>query len=78
MTVRWERQFKNSDSLWAYSGAGEIGFVVPRDDGSVVWQINGVSMRWIGKGRGETRSIRTAKIALERNWNKWLKTFNLS
>lgn len=76
--VTWKRSFKDSDSLFAYSGRGRIGMVVPRDDGSVAWQIDAVSMRWIGKGYGETRSVRTAKIALERNWTKWLKTFNLS
>ena len=78
MSIRWERQFDNG--WYAYSGLnwrGCIGFVVPRDDGSVAWQINAVSMRYIGRGYGETRSVRTAKIALERNWNRWLKHFDL-
>jgi hypothetical protein len=79
MTIRWERQF--DDGWFAYSGPtwrSNIGMVVPRDDGTVAWQIDAVSMSRIGKGYGETRSVRTAKLALERNWNKWLKTFNLS
>lgn len=81
MTIRWERQF---DDCWsAYSGPDWrscIGFVVPRDDGTVAWQMDGINMRYVRKGKsfGETRSVRTAKIALERNWNKWLKAFNLS
>lgn len=82
MTIRWERQF--GDGWFAYSGPtwrSNIGMVVPRDDGTVAWQIDAVSMSRVGrfaKGYGETRSVRTAKLALERNWTKWLKTFNLS
>ena len=78
--VTWKRLFKNSDSLFAYSGRGQVGFVVPRDDGTVAWQMDGINMRYVRKGKsfGETRSVRTAKIALERNWIKWLKTFELS
>lgn len=78
MTIRWERKF---DDCWiAYSGLNwrsKIGFVSPRDDGSVAWQIDGVSMSYIGKGYGETRSVRSAKAAIERNWERWLHTFNL-
>jgi hypothetical protein len=76
MTIHWEQRF--GDSLFAYSGRGCIGMVVPRDDGSVAWQIDSVSMRYIGQGFGETRSVRTAKIAVERNWDRWLKHFDLS
>lgn len=77
MKLRWNRDFKNSDSEFAYCGDGMVGMVVPRDDGSVVWQIDAVSMRYIGKGYGETRSVKTAKIALQRNWDRWLKLFEL-
>ena len=78
MSIRWELRF--GDCWTAYAGPNwrsKIGIVVPRDDGSIAWQIDGVSMSYIAKGYGETRSVRSAKIALERNWTKWLKAFNL-
>lgn len=79
MSIRWERKFNGG--WFAYSGPNwrsHIGFVSPRDDGSVAWQINGVSMDYIGKGYGETRSVRSAKAAIERNWERWLHAFNLT
>lgn len=67
-------------SFYAFSGQGDgmVGMVVTRMDGSIGWRIDAVSMRHIGKGYGETRSVKTAKLALERDWQRWLKMFDLT
>jgi len=49
-----------------------IGTVLVRTDGSIVWYVDGVTTKWICKGRGETTTIRAGKEALTRSWKRWL------
>lgn len=71
MPLRWSID-RDGDTVAAYTGSIRVGTVIARTDGSVVWQIDAVSMRWIAKGFGETTSIAAGKRALARAWSKWL------
>lgn len=70
--LRWE---KNN---WAYSGQLVVGMVGRRADGSIWYTANSaVDMRYIAKGRGEVKSIKSAKRAVEHAWARWLEVADL-
>jgi hypothetical protein len=52
-----------------------VGSVIEREPGDVVWYISAVHMKWVAKGEGESKDVQSAKRALARAWNSWLKAF---
>lgn len=75
MSLRWIDRFGGQ---WAYSGKVVVGMVGPTDSGGFWWSAtDGVHMRRIAKTNGETRSIRSAKAAVERSWSAWLSAAEL-
>lgn len=75
MKLRWE---KSCGGSWvAYSGKMLIGLVVERDDGTVGYKIDNISMRWVGKAFGDVSSISSGKRAIERGWRRWLTAAGL-
>lgn len=64
--------------LTAYRGSLYAGSVIPRDDGVVVYNVLGIDVKWITKGRGEVKSVRTAKMAVERAWLEWMKRADMA
>ena len=75
MKLRWEKQ--KGDAWVAYSGKLVIGMVVNRLDGTIGYTVNGVPMKWIGKGYGDVKSIASGKRAVERAWRQWLEAADL-
>jgi hypothetical protein len=77
MSLTWvkSRQFETWE---AEQNGRRVGAVIPRDDGSVVWKIDAVHMKWIAKGYGESKSVSAAKRALSRAWKIWLEHFGLA
>ena len=75
MTLRWEEQYPGT--WWAYSHKLVVAMCGQREDGSVWYRVDAVSTKWVTKGYGEVRSIRTAKAAIERAWRKWLEEAGL-
>lgn len=61
----------------AYSGKQRIGMVVLRLDKTIGYTIDGVPMRWVGKGYGDVSSISSGKRAIERGWRQWLTAAGL-
>lgn len=74
--LRWEAGAYGG--LTAYRGSLYAGSVIPRDDGVVVYNVLGIDVKWITKGRGEVKSVRTAKMAVERAWSEWMKRAGLA
>jgi hypothetical protein len=75
MSLGWTER---SGSQWAYSGNIVVGMVGPLDAGGFWWSAtDGVHMRHIAKTDGETKSIRSAKAAVERSWSTWLSAARL-
>ncbi len=76
MKLRWVQRY---DYAWfAYSGSLHVAMVVHRDDGTFHYNVDAVRMKWIGKGYGDTSSIKTAKRAVERAWRQWLEAAGLA
>ena len=73
--LRWE---KESFGSWvAYRRAEKVGHVIPRGDGTVVYEITAARVRYPITGYGEVESIDSGKLALERAWRNWLDAFGL-
>ncbi len=78
MKLRWEKQPSvRGESWFAYSGKLMIGMVIERDDRTIGYTIQGVRMKWIGKGYGDVSSIQSGKRAIERGWRQWLTAAGL-
>lgn len=75
-TLRWEKKF--GESWFAYSGNLCIAHVVLRSDGTVGYTITAVYMKWVGKGYGDVKSVKTGKRAVQRGWNQWLQAAGLT
>lgn len=69
MKLKWKKEF----GYWqAWCGNVAIGSVGQRDDGTCFYRLDGLNIRWIGKGYGTVMSIASAKRAVARVWEKWL------
>lgn len=45
---------------------------ISSDPGTWAYSVDGVSMKWIGRGRGLVQGKASAKRAVERAWASWL------
>lgn len=79
-TLTWTTRTFTGDRIThiAMRGKLEIGFVLQRDDGTVVYSATAaVHMGRVAKGHGEVKSIRAGKQAVERAWAAWLKAADI-
>lgn len=63
---------KSRDGSWlAWVGSIVLAQVVPREDGVVVYSVDGIAARRISKSYGEVSSVRQAKSSVARVWKDW-------
>jgi hypothetical protein len=72
--LRWFPLGPRFEGEEAFSGNLSVGSYLCRTAEPRVWvyRIDAVSTKWITKGRGEVKSARSAKAAIERAWSAWL------
>lgn len=75
--LTWTKD-KEGRIIWsAFSGNIQIGIVLTRHDGSIIWKIDAVHMKWIAKGYGDCVSMESGRRALNRSWKIWLAEASL-
>lgn len=75
MKLKWD--LTNREHYHAYAGKLRVGTVFVRIDKTIAYKVDGVSMRWIGRGSGDVSSMESGKRSVERAWNQWLKATGL-
>lgn len=75
MNLEWTEE--RPGSWFAMSNRSDVGMVIARDDGSVVYKLTAVHWRGITKGSGEVKTLAAGKRAIERAWAAWLDAYGL-
>jgi len=78
LSLRWE-PFQGS-SEQAFLGQVPIAMIGQIDADPAIWwfKVDGVYMKWIGKGFGHVKGKASARRAVRRAWAAWLERAELS